>query len=393
MYLYSLLASAIDVFEPIAKWSTVGILAALLLVGTMLYFTKRTTFVPFVKYAFFGAFVYLLVLAVTFLVLDVTHHYSDEYAAENWLDKDLLVKFVLIPMLVFVSASLTALVAFALVGKYKPQAKRIFGIVGGSICILALIAALICIAVYYGKKIANDGYYNSDTATVKQIALYVSVVIVIAIILALTLLDKSSLHFDARSLAYAGILASMSFALSYIKLWDMPNGGSVTLVSTLPLMLYAYLFGTKKGVFVGFVYGTMQALQDPWIIHPAQFLLDYPIAFSAIGLAGIFGEGNFLKKLPQLRFAFGAVIAGLLRFSAHVLSGVFAFEAYAAGENVWAYSLVYNSYVFIDVALVIVGGILVLSSKSFLAAVSHLRKPAKRQKGTQTTPSIKEEND
>ncbi len=379
MFLSSSLLAAIDTFEPIAKWLTVGILAALLIVGVALFFAKRVLFQKYVKYAFFAAFGYLLILAVVFFALDIAHHYSDAYAEENWLDKDMLIRFVLIPLLVFVCACLAFLIAFALVSKFREKGKRLCSLIGGGICALALIASLVCIAVYYSKKIDGDGYYNSDTATVKQLALYVCAALVVAAILFLTFFDKASLRFDARSLAYAGVLASMSFALSYVKLWDMPNGGSVTLVSTLPLMLYSFLFGTKKGVFVGFVYGTLQAVQDPWIIHPAQFLLDYPIAFAAIGLAGIFGEANFMKKLPQIRFTLGAILAGSLRFANHVLSGVFAFEAYASGKNVWAYSLVYNVYVFIDVALVVAAGVLVLSSKSFLSAVSHLRKTPKRQ--------------
>lgn len=375
MFLFSLLsAAAIDVFSPIAKWTTLGILLVLVAIGVVLFFAKRTIFSKYVKYAFFATFVYLLILAIAFFVLDIAHHYSDAYAEENWLDKDVLIRFVFIPLLVFSSLTLVTLIAYTLVSKFLEKHKRTYGFIGFSICLGALIAALVCIAIYYSKKIANDGYYNSDTATVKQIALYSATLIAVATIIALTFFDKSSLAFNVRSLAYAGILTAMSFALSYIKLWDMPYGGSVTLVSTLPLMLYSYLFGTKKGVFVGFIYGALQAVQDPWIIHPAQFLLDYPIAFSAIGLAGILGGNNHVKKLPQLHFAIGALIAGTMRFICHTLSGVFAFEAYASGKNVWAYSLAYNSYVFIDIALVIIAGVLVLSSKSFIATVSHLSK-------------------
>ena len=66
-------------------------------------------------------------------------------------------------------------------------------------------------------------------------------------------------------------------------------------------------------------------------------------------------------------FTIGAVITGVLRFACHVLSGVFAFGAYAVdeGQGLWAYSLAYNSFVFVDIALVIVAGILVFSSKAF----------------------------
>ena len=381
MFLYSLLSvPAIDVFEPIAKWLTISVLSALLILGAVLYFVKRNAFVKYAKYAFLGAFAYLLTIAIVFFVLDISNHYSDAYAEENWLDKDALVRYVLIPLIVFSSVALLSLATFALTNKFAQKYHRLCGIIGGALSALALIAVLICIAIYYNVKIDGDGYYNSDTATVQQLFLYIGAILTVALIIGLATLDKQAFHFDARSLAYAGILASMSFALSYIKLWDMPQGGSITLVSTLPLMLYAYLFGTKKGVFVGFVYGILQSVQDPWIIHPAQFLLDYPIAFSAIGLAGIFGESKFLEKATQARFALGATIAGALRFICHVLSGVFAFEAYAEGQNAWAYSLAYNSFVFIDVAFVIIAGLFVLSSNAFLSATTHLRKNNKKQK-------------
>lgn len=72
----------------------------------------------------------------------------------------------------------------------------------------------------------------------------------------------------------------------------------------LPLMLFSYMFGIRKGIIVGAIYGVLQAIQDPWIIHPAQFFLDYPIAFAMTGLAGIFKELNVIKSpLPHLRSA------------------------------------------------------------------------------------------
>lgn len=366
MFLYSLLTTyAVEKFEPIAKWLSVGVVACLLVVGCILFFAKRNVFAKFAKYALFGAFAYFLVIAVLFFALDIAKNYSDSYAEENWLDKQTLVKLVLVPLLTLASLSLIGLCLFALTAKYRPSLKRKVGVISAVVCTIALIAVFVCIAVYYDKKIVGDGYYNSDTATVQEIALYLSAVLAVAVIIGLALLDKTKLSFDANSLAYAGICTAMSFALSYIKLWDMPAGGSVTLVSLFPLMLFSYVFGAKKGVFVGFVYGVLQAVQDPWIIHPAQFLLDYPVAFSAVGVAGLFRSLPTFKKVPQVKFAIGATVAGALRFICHVLSGALAFEAYAKGQNAWAYSLVYNSYVFIDVALVIAVGIFALSSKSF----------------------------
>ena len=370
MFLSSLLSVyAIDIFEPIAKWLTIGILAAALLSGVLIFFLKRKAFSAFMKYAFFSLVSYLLIVAILFFAFDIAYHYSDGYAQENWLDKQTLIRLVLIPLLIMACVCFVGLILFFIILKYKPKYKKIFGFIFLVAFVAALITALVCISLYYYKKIDGDGYYNSDTASVKQIALYVSAALAVLLTVGLTLFDKNRFSLDTRSLAYAGICVAMSFALSYVKLWDMPNGGSITLVSLLPLMLYSYIFGTKKGVFVGFVYGVLQAVQDPWLIHPAQFLLDYPIAFATAGLAGMFRDGKSLEKLPQLKFAFGATIAGTLRFVCHVLSGVFAFEAYAKGQNAWAYSLVYNLYVFIDMAFVVIAGAFVLTSKSFVKTI------------------------
>ena len=368
MFLYSLLsANAVDAFAPIAKWLTVGVIVTIIALCTVIFFARRIVFERCVKYALIGLFLYLLALSIAFFALDIAKHYSDEYAQENWLDKQAMVRYLLIPLTVLLSLAFLSVVAFLVVGKYKPNSKKICAIVGGIFVFSAFVVVLVCLSAYYNEKIANDGYYNSDTATVKQIALYLSALLTIALIVGLAFTDKHHLRFDSRALAYAGVCVSMSFALSYIKLWDMPNGGSITLVSLLPLMLFSYAFGAKKGVFVGLAYGVLQAVQDPWLIHPAQFLLDYPVAFACAGLAGLFQR---FRKYPQVAFALGAVLAGSFRFICHVLSGVFAFEAYAIGQNPWVYSLVYNAYVFIDVALVIVAGVFVLSSKSFAKTIT-----------------------
>ena len=158
-------------------------------------------------------------------------------------------------------------------------------------------------------------------------------------------------------------------------MFKLPFGGSVTLVSMLPIMVFAYVYGIKKGLIVGLVYGLLQALQDPFIVHGAQFLLDYPIAFAMTGFAGILSKWKRIDNLPQIKFAISAFIGGGLRYVAHVLSGVFAFGAYAldaGAENIWTYSIIYNTYVLIDVILVTVVGAIVFSSKNFRNEVEKL---------------------
>ena len=353
--------AVLDVFSTAAKWTILGVFALLVVAGLLVYFLAKNAFAKYVKYALFGFAILLLALAVTFFSLDLAKTHGEDASKE-------VASLVLVPVLCFAAIALLSLTAYALVDKFRPAAKKWTGIGCGILCGLALVAVFVCLIVYYNQNISNDGYYNSDTATVQQVALYLGALACVAILVGVALCDKQKLDFDARSLAFAGVCAGMSYALSYVKLWDMPQGGSITLVSLLPIMVYAYIFGVKKGVFVGFVYGTLQAVQDPWIIHFAQFVLDYPVAFAACGLAGLFKNLPVAKKAPQLTFTLGAILGGTMRFVCHTLSGALAFEAYAAGQNVWLYSLAYNSYVFIDVALVIAAGIAVFSSKAFLAA-------------------------
>ena len=205
---------------------------------------------------------------------------------------------------------------------------------------------------------------------VQEVGLYISAaVLVVGLIAAAFLLDFGNKQdLGSKSLAYAAVMLAMSFALSYIRLVKLPQGGSVTVASLLPLMIYSYMFGTRKGVMAGAVYGILQAIQDLYILHPAQFLLDYPVAFAYIGLAGMFAKTKALKKVPQLQFALGAIVACTLRYVSHVLSGVFAFSTIAAsyGMGAWPYSLLYNSFVFADCAIAVAVGIFVFCSPSFV---------------------------
>ena len=242
----------------------------------------------------------------------------------------------------------------------------------------ALIATFVCMGVNYANGSAlEDNWLTEDQ--VDTVGLYVGAVLLIAAIIAAAFLlgRKDKKGWDTRSLTFAAVCIAMSFALSYLKVVEMPQGGSITIASLLPLMIYSYMFGTKKGVFAGFIYGILQAFQDTYILHPAQFLLDYPVAFSAIGLAGMFAHTDALR-FPQLKFALGAVVAVVGRFIAHFLSGIFAFGAFATIQPVWLYSLVYQAgYVLPDLAIVIVVGILVFSSKTFLKEMERITSSAK----------------
>ncbi len=232
---------------------------------------------------------------------------------------------------------------------------------------LNLIVALFAIAVIaYAVVIllvipAEEGYSPDN-----PVLMYVLSAILVAIALvSAVVLDKSSAY-DARSLTYAAICVATSFALSYVKFFTVgAQGGSVTFASLLPLALYSYMFGIRKGLVAGVVYGLLQLVQSPQIYHPMQVLLDYPIAFGMIGLAGIGKKFKFLKNKIFAQFAMGMTIAALLRYAAHSVSGYFVFSSWAwEGYAPLAYSLVYNLFVLVDAAVVICVSAFVFAPKS-----------------------------
>lgn len=354
---------AIDLFEPIAKWLAVGVVAAVVLAGLIIFFVKKDLLSKYAKVALFGLFVFLLVLGISCLIMEIAKKYSVPYTEENGIDPKTIATYLLVPITAFLLLLLgTAICTVAIVKKSSPDKANLNMkkslTIWGAIDLLGLIVVGVLLGVYFES--VKDWYPDLN-----QAVLYVSSILLIIVICALAfVLDKSKKPFDTRCIAMAGITVAMSFGLSYIKLWEMPQGGSVTLMSLLPVMIFSYVYGTKKGVFVCFIYGVLQAIQDPWIIHPAQFLLDYPVAFAAIGLSGMFSNVKAFEKTPQIALLLGGLLASMLRFVSHVFSGVYAFPS--TEMNPWAWSLLYNSFVFVDIAIVLVAGVIVFSSKAFM---------------------------
>ena len=210
-----------------------------------------------------------------------------------------------------------------------------------------------------------------------QMALFTFLLVAGIIALAVIGDNKSDKSYNTRSISYAAICIALSYALSFIKFFPLPQGGSITPASLLPLVLYSYIFGTRKGLVAGVVYGMLQFIQSPQFYEPMQVLLDYPIAFGAIGIAGISRKMKFLKGNMMAEFAVGALIAGVLRYISHALSGFYVFFHYlgvdATVGEMLAYAFGYNSFVMVDIALVIVVGILALLSKTMRRTIAEVQ--------------------
>ncbi|KPU28265.1 proton-coupled thiamine transporter YuaJ [Caloranaerobacter sp. TR13] len=159
-----------------------------------------------------------------------------------------------------------------------------------------------------------------------------------------------------RMLTEGGVMVALASILSMLKIYEAPFGGSVTAGSMIPIIIFALRWGIMPGLFVGLVYGIIQSILGLYFVHPIQYLLDYPIAFALLGLAGISKSlGNKIKN-KYLNLFIGVFIAIFGRFIAHLLSGVIFFAEYAPeGMNPWLYSAIYNgSYLGIELIISLV---------------------------------------
>ena len=84
-----------------------------------------------------------------------------------------------------------------------------------------------------------------------------------------------------KMIVYGSLCIALSFVLSYIRLYRFPQGGSITPASMLPIYIFAVMFGPTAGILAGFAFGMIRLIQDPFVIHWAQFFLDYPLSFGA----------------------------------------------------------------------------------------------------------------
>ena len=177
-------------------------------------------------------------------------------------------------------------------------------------------------------------------------------------------------HLRIRALCEGAILVALSFILSFVKLYELPNGGSLT-PAMLPVLLYALRWGTCKGLIAGFAFGLLQLLFDGAYAWGWQsMLLDYLLAFTPLGLAGLF-KGKAWGVFP------GTAVGCAGRFIVHYISGITVYRIIAPTEvpglgvydNASLYSLVYNgSYMLPNMLLAMaLAALIYVPMKKYLA--------------------------
>ncbi len=163
-----------------------------------------------------------------------------------------------------------------------------------------------------------------------------------------------------------GLSIALAAVLNLTKVFEMPQGGSVSL-AMLPLFVLALRRGLPAGVAAGVLYGVLDVLLQPFVVHWVQFFLDYPIAYGAVGLTGLFAgawhrsvTANRLGRAILIALVPAVLVGTIGRYLAHVASGVIFFSEYAEGQPVLAYSAIYNLYVPVSAAACLAAAILLM---------------------------------
>lgn len=181
-----------------------------------------------------------------------------------------------------------------------------------------------------------------------------SVSLIVIILLMILFFNKNKKEnscgkWNAKKLVFCAISISFATVASFIPLFSLPFGGSVTMFSMLFVCLTGYFYGPSIGIISGLAFGLMNLIFKPYVVHPIQLILDYILAFSALGISGFFANlKNGLVK-GYLAGVFG-------RYMFSVLSGWIFF-----GEYVWngfealPYAIVYNgAYLAIEAVLTVI---------------------------------------
>lgn len=171
------------------------------------------------------------------------------------------------------------------------------------------------------------------------------------------------------NMVFSAIMVALATLLSFVTVYNLPMGGSVTLFSMVPVVIVSWMLGVKWGLISGFTMGLLQMILgfsnfgyvSGLLAYIILILADYIVPFTLIGLAGIF-KGKIKNDLVAV--GLGACMVGVIRFCCHFISGITIWGVWASDDTlpaILSYSLIYNgSYMLPETILTIVGSVLVV---------------------------------
>ncbi len=183
---------------------------------------------------------------------------------------------------------------------------------------------------------------------------------------------KSEKKTNIKRLALTAVLIGMATVLSLIKVYQLPLGGSITLLSMLPITLISIEYGLGWGTLASLIYSFIQfgfGIAEGvfgWGLSPLALvgciILDYILAYSVLGFAGMF------RKKGTVGICIGVFLAVVARFACHLLSGAIIFDIWMPEDwsNPWLYSLAYNgSYMLPELIFTMIGAVVLFKTPQF----------------------------
>ncbi|WP_138206813.1 energy-coupled thiamine transporter ThiT [Haloimpatiens lingqiaonensis] len=193
---------------------------------------------------------------------------------------------------------------------------------------------------WFNFKFKSPKFGEAFSTVFSDPVIYLSIIAIVVLIAVIIHMNKAKL--TTKIMLHVSMAVAIATVLKMFRIMKMPMGGSVTLGSMIPIIFIAYIYGTKVGCLAGVIFGVIDLILGPYVVHPVQLILDYVLAFGVLGFAGYFKENIFV----------GGLVAIGLRFICHVLSGVVFFASAAEGQNVWVYSILYNGTYLLPEAII-----------------------------------------
>ena len=214
---------------------------------------------------------------------------------------------------------------------------------------------------------------QKTTSTVRLL----SIAAIALAIIVLVLMAVTNKGFNTKALVFAAAAVASSFVLSFIKFTPVAYGGSITLASFVPVLIYTYCQGFAKGLVAGIVFGLLNFIQSPYILVPETFVLDYILGFLAISLMAFAPK---LAKGLTAQILLGTALVYSVRFIMHFAAGFIYFNYGVVIDsfptaNGAIYSFIYNlSYLVPDMIICMAAFYALVKTQSFSKILELVKK-------------------
>ena len=198
--------------------------------------------------------------------------------------------------------------------------------------------------------------FNLLSFDATDVVVSASVIAIVLLFVIAFAIGRKKAVFSTKKITAVALAIALTTTLSFLK-FSLPFGGSITLLSLVPVIIISYFYGFYYGLFTGFITGLLQFVTSPYILTPLTFLLDYVFAFSAICFASVFKK---LIKNVTISVSLGAITFYLVRYIMHVISGIIYFNYGWVTEgfptsSALVYSLCYNAiFIFPDMIIALI---------------------------------------